>query len=95
MPIINLQKTTEPELQNDGFLYGDLSYKINGILIEIFKELGPYAKEKQYSILLAKKFEKNGLKYQKEVVIGDTGNILDFIVDEKNNFRTKNCFFFK
>jgi GxxExxY protein len=62
-------------------LYGDLSYKINGLLIEVYKELGPYAKEKQYSKLLEKKFSENGIKYKKEVIIGDTGNIVDFIID--------------
>jgi GxxExxY protein len=78
---MKLQKTTEPKLQRVDFLYGDLSYKINGILIEAYKELGPYAKEKQYSNLLQKKFNEKRLKFQKEVRIGDSGNIIDFIID--------------
>lgn len=70
------------EGKND-FLYGDLTYRINGILIEIHKELGPYAREKQVCDLLEVKFIERGVNYQREVRIGDSGNIVDFIVEGK------------
>lgn len=65
------------------FLYGDLTYKINGILIEIHKELGAYAREKQIGDLLEKKLKERNLFYQREVRIGDSGNIADFIIEDK------------
>jgi hypothetical protein len=80
------------EGKND-FLYGDLTYKINGILIEIHKELGPYAREKQVCDLIAAKFKERGVNYQREVRIGDSGNIADFIVDGKIILDLKNCSF--
>lgn len=50
--------------------------------METLKELGPYAREKQYGDLLEKKFMENSLRYQREVRIGDSGNIIDFIIDD-------------
>jgi len=79
-----LQKTTEPNIKRKReFLYGEISYKINGILIEVFKELGAYAREKQYSNLTEEKFKERGIKFEREVLIGDSGNILDYIVEGK------------
>jgi GxxExxY protein len=77
----NLQKTTEAKKMKTDFLYSDLSYKINGLLIEAYKELGVYAKEKQYADLLEKKLIEHGIKYQREVRISDSGNIVDFIIE--------------
>ena len=79
-----LQMTTEIKTQNQPeFLYGDLSFKIIGILIEIHKELGPYAREKQYCDLFAEKLKEQSIAYKRELTIGDSGNIVDFIVDSK------------
>jgi GxxExxY protein len=75
---------TEIKLQKKvDFLFGDLTYKINGLLIEIHKELGPYAREKQVADALEKKLEERGFGYIREVRIGDSGNIADFIIEEK------------
>jgi GxxExxY protein len=79
-----LQKTTEHGIANrSGFLFGDLSYKINGILIEAYKELGAYAREKQYGDLLEKKFKERQIIYERELIVGDSGNILDFVIENK------------
>ncbi len=72
-----------PTEEKINFLFGDLTYKINGILIEIHKELGSYAREKQVCDLIEIKFKERGVNYQREVRIGDSGNIIDFIVDGK------------
>ena len=72
---------TEPITGNNKLLYGNLTYKINGILIEVHKELGSYAREKQFADLLEQKFKRESVNYKREVRIGDSGNILDFIVD--------------
>lgn len=68
---------------NKDFLYEDLTYKINGIFIEIHKELGAYAREKQIGDLLEKKFKDRQIVYKREVRIGDSGNIVDFVVEGK------------
>ena len=64
-------------------IYPELSYLVIGILFEAKKELGEYAREKQYGDLIAEKLEKNKILFKREVGIGDTGNILDFIIDDK------------
>ena len=74
---------TEPITGNNKLLYGNLTYKINGILIEVHKELGSYAREKQFADLLEQKFKRESVNYKREVRIGDSGNILDFIVEGK------------
>lgn len=78
----NQQKTTLNKTSVD-FLYPDLSYKLNGILMEVLKELGPYSREKQYGDLLEKKLKEYQIAYEREVRIGDSGNIADFIIDGK------------
>ncbi len=89
---MKLQKTTDKNLEETAdnkavgkqeFLYGDLTYKINGILIETHKELGPYAREKQFGDLVEQKLKERDIACKREVRIGDSGNILDFIIDEK------------
>jgi GxxExxY protein len=65
---------------NKEFLYGNLTYKINGILYAVHRELGPYAREKQYCDLAETKFLSEGVPYKRELLVGDSGNILDFIV---------------
>lgn len=79
-----LQKTTEPKvLKKREFLYGDISYKINGILIETYKELGRYAREKQYGDLIEQKLKLKNMQYKRETLIGDSKNITDFIIEDK------------
>jgi GxxExxY protein len=64
-------------------LYPELSYEITGILFSAHNDLGRYAREKQYGDLLESKFKENALAYEREYRIGDSGNIVDFLVDGK------------
>jgi GxxExxY protein len=64
-------------------LYEDLTYKIRGILFEVHRELGRFAKEKQFADLLEKKFIERSIKYKRELRLADTGNIFDFLVEDK------------
>ncbi|KKQ27340.1 MAG: hypothetical protein US41_C0020G0008 [Parcubacteria group bacterium GW2011_GWB1_37_13] len=64
-------------------LHPELSYKITGILFDVHNELGPYAREKQYGDLIEEKLKESKIFYEREPSIGDSGNILDFIVDKK------------
>jgi len=68
---------------NTKIIYPELSYKITGILFATHNELGQYAREKQYGDLLEKKFKEINLPYKRELSISDSGNILDFLIDNK------------
>lgn len=65
---------------NKEILYPELSYKIVGLAFDVHNELGQFAREKQYADLLEQKFKDVGLKYEREFRIGDSGNIVDFVI---------------
>lgn len=67
----------------DKVLHPDLSYKIVGLCFEVHNELGQYAREKQYADLLEDKLKSQNLKYNRELMVGDSGNIVDFLVENK------------
>lgn len=70
-------------VKRNKLIYGKLTYLINGICFETHNELGRYSKEKQYSNYLEKRFKEEELKYSREFPIGDTGNIIDFVIEDK------------
>ena len=47
------------------------------------KELGEYAREKQYGDLLEKKLKEKKISYGREIAISNTGDIVDFLIDNK------------
>lgn len=75
---------------NEKVLYPELSYAISGILFAVHNELGQYAREKQYGDLLEEKFKETKISYKREVPISNTGNILDFIIEDKIILELKN-----
>jgi len=64
-------------------IYPELSYIITGICFEIHNRLGRYSREKQYKDAIAEKLEEINIPYKKEFNVKDTGNIIDFIIDDK------------
>lgn len=74
-------------------IYPELSYLINGLLFEVKKELGEYAREKQYGDLFEKKLKAEKITYTRELPIGDSGNIADFLIDNKIILELKTCRF--
>ena len=64
-------------------IYKDLSYAVTGVLYSTHNELGPYVREKQYCDVAERIFKEKGILCKREVNIGDSGNILDFVVDNK------------
>jgi len=68
---------------NGKVIHPELSYTITGILFATHNELGLYAREKQYSDLIEKKLKEIEIPYKKEIAVADSGNIIDFIIDDK------------
>lgn len=64
-------------------LYPELSYSIVGACFAVHNELGRFAREKQYADLLERKLHDYNLINVREYQIGDKGNIVDFLVDDK------------
>lgn len=61
-------------------LYEDQTYKLNGIAFKVQKELGRFAREKQYCDLYEKYLIEAAFPYKRELTIGDSGNRLDFFI---------------
>lgn len=71
-------------------IYPKLSYKLNGILFSAHNELGRYSREKQYGDYIEKKLKEDRINYKREVQLGDTGNVADFIVRDSIVLELKN-----
>jgi GxxExxY protein len=54
------------------------TYILNGIAFKVQNELGRFAREKQYCDLYEKYLNESSVPNQRELVVGDSGNRLDF-----------------
>lgn len=77
-------------LKEDKLVYPDLSYKIIGILFDVYNELGSGYQEKYYQKALTVAFKKMGLIFKEQVYTPlryqteKIGNYyLDFLIDNK------------
>ena len=75
--------TTNKKIIGNKVIYPELSYIITGILFAAHNEMGPYAREKQYGDIIEKKLKEIKMPYKREAAVSNTGNILDFIIDDK------------
>jgi GxxExxY protein len=64
-------------------LYPKLSYEIVGICFKVHNEIGRYGREKQYGDLLERLLMMRSIPYTREYTINQTGNRVDFLIDEK------------
>ena len=78
----NIQIKTNSKSARELF-FPELSYKLVGILFSTHNELGPWSKEKQYGDVIARKLSEIKVKFKRECVIGESGNIVDFIIEDK------------
>lgn len=77
-------------MEGEKIIYKDLSYKIVGILFEVYNELGYGYQEKYYEKAVARCFNKENILYKRQApykIIFKNEEIgryyLDFLVDEK------------
>jgi len=69
--------------KNKGLIYPELSYAITGLCFNVHNQLGRYAREKQYSDIMEQELSGSKIPYKRECVIKNTGNIVDFLIDDK------------
>lgn len=71
----------------EGLIYPKLSYKVTGLCLQTFKEMGRFCREKQYADRFEELLNKEDLKYKREFDLSKylkstdiKGNIVDFII---------------
>jgi len=64
-------------------IFPELSYLITGICFDVHNTLGRFSREKQYCDALELRFSELKIPFQRELSIKSTGNILDFLIDNK------------
>jgi len=78
------------ELKRKDLIYPELSYKIVGILFDVYNELGPGHREKYYQQAIALALKNNKIEFKREVCIpvkyrtSKVGKyFLDFLIEGK------------
>lgn len=74
----------------DNIVYKELSYKVVGVIFEVFKELGYGFKERYYEDAIAKEFKNKGIEFKRQIPckLKYKGEIIgnyrfDFLVEDK------------
>jgi GxxExxY protein len=77
-------------LRRNDLLYPELSYKINGILFDVFRQMGGGHREKYYQTAIRNSFIKSGIKFGEQVYVPVKFNedvvgkyFLDFLIEDK------------
>ena len=89
MPIASTKIQSSTKVQKE-IVYPELSYKIVGVLFEVFKQLGSGYREQYYQRALAEEFARSGLSFKEQVlgVLNYKGRpigkcYIDFLIDGK------------
>jgi len=71
------------KINENKVIYPELSYLITGICFDAHNSLGRFSREKQYGDFIEQKFINLKVPYRREYKIGKSGNIVDFLIDDK------------
>lgn len=74
---------TNKKPDNNKLIFPELSYLLTGICFDVHNTLGRFSKEKQYCDVLEGKLKNSNVPYKRELKIQNTGNVLDFVIDNK------------
>ena len=64
-------------------IHPELSYRVTGICFAVQNNEGRFAREKQYCDALEKELVESKIAYERELIVGGTGNTIDFLIDNK------------
>lgn len=74
---------TNKKTNKSKLIFPELSYMLTGICFDIHNTLGRFSKEKQYCDVLEEKLKDSNVIYERELKVKNSGNILDFLIDNK------------
>ena len=81
---------TKSKIRNNDLLYPELSYKIIGILFDVYNKMGYGYQEKYYQRAVATKLKENNINFREQFpieIIFDNNKIgkyfLDFLIEDK------------
>lgn len=87
---IQMYKSAAKTKNTDKVIYPELSYKIVGILFEVYNNLGYGYQEKYYQRAIEKAFKENGIKFKGQFFIKlkykeeDIGfYLIDFLIEDR------------
>ncbi|MBI2356022.1 MAG: GxxExxY protein [Candidatus Doudnabacteria bacterium] len=64
-------------------IHPELSYTLTGICFTVHNNLGRFSREKQYADAVEGLLKQSKIPYKREFRVTDTGNIIDFLIDDK------------
>jgi len=70
-------------MTNDKIIYPELSYLITGVCFDTHNTKGRFLREKQYGDEIERRLKETGLLYKREFIIGNSGNVVDFMIDDR------------
>jgi len=71
------------KVDKDTVLFADECFQIFGICFYVQNKLGRFAREKQYADLLENRLKELGLKYEREFVVANSGNRIDYLLFDR------------
>lgn len=71
------------KIEKEGILFPDECFQVAGVCFYVQNTLGRFAKEKQYADLMELRLKELGIGYKRELVAGNSGNRVDFVVYDK------------